>query len=241
MPALQPRQTRRTRAKHGGVKETVEERLLAAMERLLENGQKFATLTIEQLATEAGMSRATFYLHFRDKGELVSRLMGVVTDDIVTSAGAWLAPPEKPQRGDVEKSIRGVASAFRRHRTIIAALNDTASSDPAVEALYMEMMQTICMRCRAALAAAKNNGLARPEADDAVADAAAWFVVLYFGRFAGLREGDDFERLADAVVHISACAFFPDSTKTASSFGVTAAKPKAAAARPKARAARATS
>jgi AcrR family transcriptional regulator len=217
MPALKPRQTRRTRAKNGGTKETIEERLLAAMERLLENGPKFATLTVEQLATDAGMSRATFYLHFRDKGELVSRLMSVVTDDIVTSAGAWLAFPEKPQRADVEKAIRGVASSFRRHRTIISALVDTASSDPAVEAVYMEMMNTICLRCRYSAAAALRDGLARPEATDAVADALAWFVVLYFGRFAGLREGEEFERLADAVVHISATAFFPDSTKSDSS------------------------
>ena len=223
MAALTPRPTRRTRAKHGGDKESIEERLLAAMERLLEEGTKFATLTVEQLTTEAGMSRGTFYLHFRDKGELVARLMGVVTEDIVTSAGAWLAYPEKPQRGDVEKAIRGVAGAFRRHRAIIAALNDTASSDPAVEALYMDMMQTICVRTRASLAAAKRDGLARPEANDAIADAAAWLVVLYFGRFAGVLEGEAFERLADAVVFMSATAFFPDSTMSASSIAPTSA------------------
>ncbi|WP_428311874.1 TetR/AcrR family transcriptional regulator [Hydrocarboniphaga sp.] len=210
MATLTPRTTRRTRAKHGGRKETVEERLLAAMERLLERGLKFGSLTVEQLATEAGMSRGTFYLHFKDKGELVARLMGVVTEEIVQSAGAWLAYADKPQRKDIEAALWGVSGAFKKHRTIIAALNDTASSDPAVEALYMEMMQTICTRCRHSVAAARRDGVARPGANDAVADALSWIVVLYFGRFAAVREGDEFERLTKAVTHICATAVFLD-------------------------------
>lgn len=211
MVVLTPSSTRRTRAKHGGKKESIDERLLAAMERLLERGQKFATLTVEQLASEAGMARGTFYLHFKDKGELVTRLMGVVTNDIVQDAGAWLAFAEKPQRADIEAAIVGVANAFRKHRTIVSALNDTAMSDPAVEALYMSMMQTICIRCRHSVSAAGRDGLARPEANSDVADALSWFVVLYFGRFAAIREGEDFNRLAEAVTHICATAVFRDT------------------------------
>ena len=211
MSVLKARQTRRTRARNGGPKETVEERLLAAMDRLLADGRRFSSLTVEQLATEAGMSRATFYLHFRDKAELVSRLMSIVTDDIIRNAGAWLEFAEKPQRADVERAIRGAVSAFRRHRTIISALNDTASSDPEVEALYTGMLETICLRCRHSLAVAKRDGLARPEADDDVADALSWFVVLYVGRFAPISEGEAFDRLTNAVVYISTTSMFKDS------------------------------
>lgn len=233
MPALMPRPTRRTRAKHGGHKETVEERLLAAMERLLGMGQKFGTVTVEQLANEAGMSRATFYLHFSDKGELVSRLMSVVTDDIVRDAGGFLAFPEKPQRDDVEKSIRGAVIAFRKHRTVIAALNDTASSDPQVEALYMEMMRNICERTRHSLGVAKRDGLARPEADDAVADALSWFVVLYVGRFASVLGRTAFDRLTDAVVHISTTAMFEDLPGADAKAEAKLPKKKAASATPR--------
>jgi AcrR family transcriptional regulator len=208
--SITPRSTRRTRDKHGGKKATVEERLLAAMERLLERGQKFGGLTVEQLTSEAGMSRGTFYLHFKDKGELVARLMSVVTDEIVQSAGAWLAYAEKPQRKDIEAALMGVSEAFKKHRTIIAALNDTAMSDPTVEALYLDMMATICARCRHSVNAARRDGVARPEANNDVADALSWIVMLYFGRFAPIREGAEFKRLARALTHICATAVFLD-------------------------------
>ncbi len=213
MAVLGSQSTRRTRAKYGGKKESVDERLLAAMERLLERGQKFGSLSVEQLASEAGMARGTFYLHFKDKGELVARLMEVVTDDIVRDSGAWLAFADKPQRADIESALLGVANAFRKHRAIVSALNDTASSDPAVEALYMAMMRAICVRCRHSVNAVRRQGLARDEAGDDVADALSWFVVLYFGRFAGVLEGAEFDRLTAAVTHICATAVFLDSTK----------------------------
>ena len=67
-------------------KATIEDRLLGATERLIEQGFSFATLTVEQLATEAGIARATFYLHFSDKSELVAKLMVRVTQEVVGSA-----------------------------------------------------------------------------------------------------------------------------------------------------------
>lgn len=117
------RPTRKTREKRGGVeKEPIEARLLTAMERLLGRGHRFATLTVDQLASEAGISRGTFYLHFQDKADLVSRLMSVVTDDIVRSAGTWLALSDSPKRADIAGAIFGTAAAFQQHRAIIAAL-----------------------------------------------------------------------------------------------------------------------
>jgi AcrR family transcriptional regulator len=49
--------------------------LLEAMERLLSQGQSFSALTVETLASEAGIARATFYLRFKDKSALVASLL----------------------------------------------------------------------------------------------------------------------------------------------------------------------
>lgn len=210
MARLAPRPTRQTRAKHGGRKLTVEERLLAAMERLLEQGHSFGSVSVEQLTAEAGMSRGTFYLHFRDKGELVARLMSLVTDDVVSGSGTWLANADNPQREDIGKALFGVARKFKKHHAILVALNDTAPHDETVARLYRDMMNTICQRCRHSVAAVTRDGLAPPDANDDVADALSWFVVLYLGRFSPLKKGADLDRLLKAAVHICERAVFAD-------------------------------
>lgn len=210
------RPTRSTRLKHGGRKPTIEERLLAAMERLLEKGQRFISVSIEELAAEAGMSRRTFYSHFRDKNELVARLMGQVTEEIVESAGTWLATRkngDRAERKDLEATMIGVSQTFKKHHAILSAFRDSTGNDPALAALYQRMMDTICERCRQNMAAVARSGAGRPESNDDVADAVSWFVVLYLGRFSAARSGAELKRLTKAVAHICACVIFADEKK----------------------------
>lgn len=213
LTTIGPRPTRRTRSKHGGKKPTIEERLLAAMERMLEQGQRFVTLSVEELAVEAGMSRGTFYSHFRDKNELIARLMSLITDEIVDSAGSWLGTGpggERPLRQDMEATMIGVSKTFRKHHAILSAFNDSARNDEALGIQHLKMMDTICGRCRAAIAAVNRSGACRPETGDDVADALSWFVVTYLGRFSAIRHGEDLDRLIKAVAHVSACSIFAD-------------------------------
>lgn len=207
------RPTRRTRKKHGGKKPTIEERLLAAMERMLEQGKHFISLSIEELTAEAGMSRGTFYSHFRDKNELVARLMGQVTEEIVESAGTWLATREngdRPKRRDMEATMIGVSKTFKKHHAILSAFNDTARDDTTLAALYQKMMDTICERCRQNIAAVSRSGASRSETNNDVADALSWFVVMYLGRFSAARSAAELKRLTKAVAHVCVSAIFAD-------------------------------
>ena len=209
MLTIAPRPTRRTRNKHGGRKPTVEERLLAAMERMLEQGQRFPTLSVEGLAVEAGMSRGTFYSHFKDKNELVARLMSVVTDEIVESAGSWLATREdgeKPQREDLEATMRGVSAIFKKHRAVLAAFNDTARNDSALSEQYRKMMDTIAERCHRSIVAV--HGGYDTKAVEGVAKALSWFVVLYLGRFSPVAEGEELDQLVKSVAHVCGSAIY---------------------------------
>lgn len=81
-------------------------------------------------------------------------------------------------------------------------------ADPSIEKLYLSMMQTISERCRHSVNMVKQDGLAHSKANDSVADALSWFVVLYFGRFAATCSGAEYDRLANAVVHICSSAIF---------------------------------
>ena len=54
----------------------MERRLLDATERLMRDGASFTELSVDRLSTEAGISRASFYIYFEDKGQLLRRLAG---------------------------------------------------------------------------------------------------------------------------------------------------------------------
>lgn len=205
----------------GGARPSVEQRLLLAMERLLEQGHAFGALSVEQLAAEAGMARATFYLHFRDKGELVLRLMGQLTDEIIASAGVWFGKAQNADRHDIEQALRGIVGTFKKHHAIVAAINDTAPYDPAVAQLYREMMDTLCAASRRAIASVKRQGRAHAQATPDVGTVLTWAVDLYCARFIGQYEGAALDRLVQTLAHICASAIFapepPPPTKRTTS------------------------
>ena len=183
------------------------------MERLLEKGQTFGSLSVEQLAAEADMARATFYLHFRDKGELVVRLMGALTDEIIRSAGVWFENAEQADRRDIERAMQGIVGTFAKHRAIVAAINDTAPYDPAVAKLYRKLMDTLCAESRRAIATVRRQGKAHPQATPEVGDILTWAVDLYCARFIGGYRGAALDRLVKSLAHICASAIFaPEAT-----------------------------
>ena len=224
MARIESRPTRRTRAKHGDQpKLTIEERLLAAMERLLENGHRFAALTVEQLTDEAGIARGTFYLHFRDKGELVARLMSQVTEEIIASTGTWLSDAEDARHQVLQQALVGMVATFKKHQAILAAVNDTAPYDQNVASLYRTMVDRICAQSRVSLDTIQRKGRSRPGATDDVAEVLSWMIVMYCARFIGERNGVELDRLAESLGYFSASTAFADPSAAAPA----AAKPAA--------------
>lgn len=210
--AARPRRSATAPRVRGAARATVEQRLLAAMERLLERGHAFGSLSVEQLAAEADMARATFYLHFRDKGELVLRLMGQLTDDIIGSAGVWFENAENADRRDIERALGGIVGTFKKHHAIVAAIHDTAPYDPAVAQLYRDMMDRLCAASRRAIATVKRQGKAHERATPDVGTILTWAVDLYCARFIGSHDGADLERLVKSLAHICASAIFAPET-----------------------------
>lgn len=73
----------------GQRREEIERRLPDATERLMLGGASFTELSVDRLATAAGISRASFYIYFEDKGHLLRRLAGQVFADLADSANRW--------------------------------------------------------------------------------------------------------------------------------------------------------
>lgn len=185
------------------------------MERLLDAGHPFATLSVETLAREAGIARATFYLHFRDKGALVARLLSRISDEVVSSGGAWFRDASGSGPAQVRQAITGVVHTFKRHQAVLAAVAQMAPFDPEVAALHDDMMRGLCNASRRAIATVRAEGRAAPLADEALADLLSWIVELYCTRFVAGLDDAALEALVERLAHICASAILSPAAQTA--------------------------
>ncbi|XVU21348.1 TetR/AcrR family transcriptional regulator [Actinoplanes sp. CA-054009] len=120
------------RAKPPAGPSDTEARILAATERLLGRGERFTELPVQRVLTEAGVSRATFYAHFRDKTDLVVRL----TDD-VRRRSLELAREWQPESAEgYARFFTKVIALHRSKGPVLAALREVAVYDATVRDFY---------------------------------------------------------------------------------------------------------
>lgn len=184
------------------------------MEQLLARGTPFAAVTVEALVAEAGIARATFYAHFKDKPALVARWLGRISDDVVTSGGEWFEGTGPVSPAQVRVALTGIVEAFQRHQTIFAAVAATAPFDAEVAALHQDMMTRLCEASRRGVQRARDQGAATPLADDAMADLLTWLVELYCSRFVAQMTADARADVVDRLAHVCARAIFADVPPT---------------------------
>lgn len=178
------------------------------MERLVEQGYSFATLTVEELSKEAGIARATFYLHFADKGELVARLMNRLTQEVVGSAGDWFEAKGQSGPQTVKQALTGIISTFRKHHAILSAVEATRAQDATVARLHQEMMTQLCERSRKALAAVKQDTPGGDVPLNMLADVLTWSVEQYCAQVAGQYDAAQVDAVINTFAHICNSAIF---------------------------------
>ena len=113
-------------------------RLIEATERLLAAGTPYIELSVEQLCSEAGVARSTFYVHFRDKGELVMRVAERMLAQLSEAAEAWWAP--RSDREELLAATRRLVDVYATHRAVMVALSETAVYDPELRAVQEAMV-----------------------------------------------------------------------------------------------------
>jgi TetR/AcrR family transcriptional regulator, ethionamide resistance regulator len=180
----------------------IEDQLLRAMEQLLAEGESFSTVSIERLTGAAGLARATFYLHFRDKAELVTRLMGRVREEIVASAGLWFEHAELARREDMRRALRGILGVYQKHHVIIDAVVETARTDAGVAKLWQETLDALCAESREAFRHLHQAGRAHPAATPLLADVLTWSVNYCAMQYGPKLRGAQVEKLTDTLTHM---------------------------------------
>ncbi|KAA0094613.1 TetR/AcrR family transcriptional regulator [Mycolicibacterium sp. P1-18] len=156
-----PSVTRKSQAGRQERRELIERKLLDATERLMAEGASFTELSVDRLATEAGISRASFYIYFEDKGHLLRRLAGQVFDDLADAAERWWSVSGRRDPADVLAAMTALVATYRRHQPLLVALNEMAGYDAAVGATYREILAAIATRLAAVITEGQRDGSIR--------------------------------------------------------------------------------
>src|ERR1700757_1916908 len=155
----------------------MERRLLDATERLMRDGASFTELSVDRLSSEAGISRASFYIYFEDKGHLLRRLAGQVFTDLADSAGRWWSVASRHDPDDVRAGMAAIIASYWRHQPVLVALNEMAAYDPLVSATYRNLLTAISGRLTRVIEEGQADGSIRPELPAATtASALTWMV-----------------------------------------------------------------
>lgn len=141
MPRGLPSITRRSQSSRAQRREEIRDRLLAVVERLLDQGESYTEISVERLVSEAQLSRSTFYVYFQDKGDLLRAWFGEVQEEIDSAAREWWALDAGSSRQDLRQALTGVVRTYRPHTTLMAAMYDAAAYDPGVRELVAAMME----------------------------------------------------------------------------------------------------
>ncbi|MGU3499750.1 TetR/AcrR family transcriptional regulator [Mycobacterium sp. C31M] len=155
------RTTRKPQVNRRERREQIERQLLDATDRLMADGASFTELSVDRLSTEAGISRASFYIYFEDKGDLLRRLARQVFGDLTDDAAQWWTVASRRNPADIHAAMTRLIASYRHHQPVLIALNEMAAYDDQVGETYSELLTGIAAQFTEVIEAGQADGSIR--------------------------------------------------------------------------------
>ncbi len=194
--------------------------LLVATARSVVRDEGVGATTLEHIAERAGVSRATIYLHFATKADV----LGAVLDDLVgrlegSVLGVDLqdgaAPPEDQLAANLVRVLHVLFENQRLSQLLFAL---PVHDEPAITARAAQFLATVKRMLREALTDGRAAGLVRDQFDVEVATTALFGAVREVVCSAELGSHDDLDRrvaIAWSVVSVCLCGVASDELRAA--------------------------
>jgi AcrR family transcriptional regulator len=131
-PASRPRRRRRSA-------DEAEREIVEAAEAFLRE-RPFRELTVDEVMRRTELSRPSFYIHFRDRHQLVLRVVACLRAELSEMSDRWYKG-----QGDgatlVREALEGVVGVYERNGPVVRALADAATDDPDIERVYSGLVE----------------------------------------------------------------------------------------------------
>jgi AcrR family transcriptional regulator len=184
------------------------ERILDATRRLL-GERTFDTLSVADIITAAGVSRASFYFYFPGKQAVLAELVRRAVAAGHEAAQPWLQAQVGP-RAALRAGVAAGADLWLDNAAVLRAIVENWASDPHLRDLWLTQMATFTQAAIARIEA-DPQVTARPGRVDvhALAASLTWAGErLYYLAAAGVPPFDDRAVLVDTLTHLWVSALY---------------------------------
>jgi AcrR family transcriptional regulator len=171
-------QRRRRRSPEAAVAE-----ILQAAEDFLRE-RPFRELSVDEVMAATSLSRSSFYVYFRDRHDLLLRLIQEIGDALMQMADRWLTGTGDP-RADARDALEGLSSVYAEHGIVMRAIADAARVDPEVEQVYEGLIDRFVVANTAHIAEEIAAGRTPPMDPGETARALVWASEAYLVRTLG--------------------------------------------------------
>ncbi|HEX2411548.1 MAG TPA: TetR/AcrR family transcriptional regulator [Solirubrobacteraceae bacterium] len=118
--------------------EVAEAEIVAAAAAFLRE-RPFRELTVDEVMRRTDLSRPSFYVYFRDRHELVLRVVGHLESELFTMSERWFRG-SGDGRESAREALDGIVEVFAEHGPVMRALADAAADDMRVEEAYSALV-----------------------------------------------------------------------------------------------------
>lgn len=153
----------RKEAEPDDVARPYQDALLQAISELMVDGATFTELSVARIARQAGMSRATFYLHYRDKSELVESLGNMANLDFIDAIAHWAKHAHRANWVDLHHTMSLIVERYEQHRTLIDLLTEVSAYDRRIRSFYLDLRNALATQLTDAVRRAQMAEVTHPD------------------------------------------------------------------------------
>jgi TetR/AcrR family transcriptional regulator, ethionamide resistance regulator len=195
-----PAQRRNTEALRARRRVELSAKLLAAIERLYDQGEPYSDVSVERLIREAGVTRSTFYSYYADKDALLGELALTVLDGLVAF---WSRLSPSLTRGELEDAISQILTAYIPHRAVMVAICNPVPSRDARAVFETMFMERSAKKVARFIKAGQDQGHIDPELDaDTTAALLMWMTERGLDKLVARAEPQRVQALARSLTDI---------------------------------------
>lgn len=122
--------------------EDAESEIFEAAETFLRE-RSFHEMTVDELMARTGLSRPSFYEYFRDRHELIAKLVERLQNMIEAMSERWFKSSTADPRADLRRGFEGLIEVYREHGHLLRAVAAAAPQDRAAAEAYARLISSL--------------------------------------------------------------------------------------------------
>jgi AcrR family transcriptional regulator len=191
--------------------EDAERAILDATETLLKE-VRFRDLTVDAVAAAANMRRSNFYNYFKDRNELIMRLVDQIGDEMFEATRLWLESEDPDRVAALRQGLRDVVRIWSQHADVLAAIDEASYHDEAAQRYYRGgVVQQYIDQIATLIRREKRQGLTKVANPNEVARALILLNVNYMTERVTMDHARP-EAVASVLASIWVATLYPDAT-----------------------------